>query len=1006
MTIINGISIPDGSLYELNSYVGQSPYYESQYNSSTVSGAYTYFYNAAQTSSSASAVAAPAQSTPAPIAPHLQFSSTAIGTVTMLSFGRARLPGIIIFAEGITATDVFADTSTLTFATAYCEPINPVYDVANGMTPLRMWANGTLFYDNGVQNVANITPAQLDELTACVASMGVYLGAEDQVADPVMEGILGVGNVPAYRGLRYIRFTDFPLAIAGNSVPNISVEWGFSPDPGEANVSDIMGYLVQHVYDRQIVGDEGGGFTLPFEVDGVTNMAYGLTITDQSALIDHFNKHKQVFSYQIIDGAPIKIVRRAVDGSLVIDLDITEQADCIRRNGAPAVTFSRVDPTTLPVAVNVNYVSVDESFDTKMQSATYDGTGRATSVLAVNTDYAGTADENRILAFDILYQARARALTMGLEIGNLAPQVSDIIQLTTNDGSVYVTLVDQQTYTKNRSNQIGALALLTSVGVNVAGADGLATPGATLILWTLDWDVIVDGGRIWANLNYVLEYNSWPSPSRILPSSKHFDLQPTYPTGSSFGIAGAPAGGCIFEDSTYVYWLSVDQMVISRVAKSSSSIDGSTVETITIADGFDLNHTTNGIADCAQLVGGKLYVAWSGVWALTSGSYKLVVVDLVAWSPTAFTIHDWWTDVGGAADGPVPSSLVITDNGTILIAAMPGSSPVGRLFYSSVGSPGTWAHIDSTITFGSGTYSGNIAYITEAAAGGALGVSNRRSNIAVVDCTTGTPSQSNIDLAVQDANVVSIGQGGPFGAVKPWCSGTHLFVSCNYTRNNTTDQNEHPYLGRFDLGTLTAAGGVFLGSFIWAERELRILRGNYFAGQNFLTAQAENNNYYMLAVIDEALSAPSALFYPARSVDLPVNDNFAAALSIVLSNTQSGNLFYGSTETGEPVPSWAVSGSTTWVNNNGHSVWYSFVAPATTAYTITVADRLGRGSKSIQVYTGTAVGSLTPVVASAPAGTPMTTASLSATSGTTYMISVRDDNLTHEKDGIYNIEIT
>jgi len=953
-------------------------------------------------------------SQPAQVAPHLQFSPTAIGTVTMLSFGRARLPGIIIWAEGITATNVVADTSTLTFATAYCEPINAVYDVVNGMKPLRMWANGTLFYDvnqGGAFNVASITPAQQDSMRVSVASMAVYLGGESQVADPVMESILGVGNVPAYRGLRYIRFTDFPLAIAGNSVPNINVEWGFNPDPGEVAVSTIMGYLVARVYSRQMAKIAQGALVEPIQVFGVTNQAYGLTITDQSALIDHFTKHKLVFSYQIVDGFPFTIVRRPVDGSLTIDLDITEQADCIRRNGAPAITFSRVDPTTLPVAVNLNYVDVGKDFDTKMQSATHDGTGRASSTLAVSTDYCGLPDENRILAFDILYQVRAKALTVSFEIGNLAPQISDVIQLTTDEGNIYVTLVDQQTYTKNRSNQIGALALLTSAGANIAGADGLDTPGRTLLPWVVNWDVIVVGGRIWGELNYVIEYNSWPSPARLIPSSKHYDLHAADLGGSNWGDSSTGNPGYIFEDNTYIYWLSNSAMVISRVQKSAASIG--TVETITIAAGFDPNHTNAGITDCAQFLNGKLYVAWSGLWA-GAVKYKLVVVDLVAWSPTAFSVYDWWTDVGGAADGPFPTSLVITDNGTILIAARPGSSPVERFFYSNISAPGTWAHIDSTIKLGSGTYSGNIAYFAESL-NGSGGVSERKSRIVVVDCT-GAPSPTTIDLAVQDANVVNIAQGGPFGAVKPWCSATHLFVACNYTLNNTTDQNEHPYLGRFDLGTLTAAGGSFLSNFIYAERELRIVRGNYCAGQNFLTTKNANGGaflYYRLVVINEDLSAASAAIYPIPGVVPPVNDNFAAALSIVVGNTQGGNQFYASTETGEPVPSWAASGTYPWVNNNGHSVWFSFVAPATTTYTISSADRSGHGSKSIQVYTGTAVGSLTPVVASAPAGVsnPPTTASLSATAGTTYMISIRDDQLSLETDGTevngtYDIEIT
>jgi hypothetical protein len=77
----------------------------------------------------------------------------------------------------------------------------------------RMWANGKLVWDalNPVPN-------------GPITGFRVYYGNETQVADPTIEADLGVGNVPAYRGLAYVVFTNLELGPFNNSVPNFSFE--------------------------------------------------------------------------------------------------------------------------------------------------------------------------------------------------------------------------------------------------------------------------------------------------------------------------------------------------------------------------------------------------------------------------------------------------------------------------------------------------------------------------------------------------------------------------------------------------------------------------------------------------------------------------------------------------------------------------------------------------------------------------------------------------------------
>jgi len=53
-------------------------------------------------------------------------------------------------------------------------------------------------------------------------NLKIYTGSEDQMPDDLIESYMGAGKTPAYRGLAYVVFEDFPLAKFGNRIPNFS----------------------------------------------------------------------------------------------------------------------------------------------------------------------------------------------------------------------------------------------------------------------------------------------------------------------------------------------------------------------------------------------------------------------------------------------------------------------------------------------------------------------------------------------------------------------------------------------------------------------------------------------------------------------------------------------------------------------------------------------------------------------------------------------------------------
>ena len=98
-----------------------------------------------------------------------------------------------------------------TFAIGLCQ--GPIEGVR------RIWVGDELIYDAG----------SLDTATLIASNNGqqywtLYTGSEDQLPDPRMQAALGVANTPAFRGVAYIVFKDYPLAKHGNSLLGAQVK--------------------------------------------------------------------------------------------------------------------------------------------------------------------------------------------------------------------------------------------------------------------------------------------------------------------------------------------------------------------------------------------------------------------------------------------------------------------------------------------------------------------------------------------------------------------------------------------------------------------------------------------------------------------------------------------------------------------------------------------------------------------------------------------------------------
>ncbi len=195
----------------------------------------------------------------------LGVQSSTYGKMIPIVFGAMRIAGNIIWSlpikETATTTSSSAggggkgggkvtQTSTsysysVTLAIGICE--GPVDEV------MRVWADA-------------------QQLDLSQFTVRIYKGGEDQLPDTLIQSLEGADRTPAFRGLAYVVFEDFPMADYGNRIPNFTFEVkkkALHPDYGNDTLEDLIGGVVmipgggEFVYDTQVDSKIPG-----VEVDG------------------------------------------------------------------------------------------------------------------------------------------------------------------------------------------------------------------------------------------------------------------------------------------------------------------------------------------------------------------------------------------------------------------------------------------------------------------------------------------------------------------------------------------------------------------------------------------------------------------------------------------------------------------------------------------------------------------------------------------------------------------
>ncbi len=199
--------------------------------------------------------------------------------------------------------------------------------------------------------------------------------------------------------------------------------------------------------------------------DGIDDVCYGMVISSDKSFRQVAQEASGVYNFQIVDGDPIRLVRRAVNDALVIDIEIDE-VDCIRRGEAPAVAMSRVDPSSLPRQVEIQYIDPERNYAMTTQVARHTAAPVTNTQISVAIDWVISAQQAKDMAFDLLYRIWAQQLHLSFEHSNMQIEPGDTVRLTTGRGVFICLVVGNTLNMPARTNSINAVILLTSKGTS------------------------------------------------------------------------------------------------------------------------------------------------------------------------------------------------------------------------------------------------------------------------------------------------------------------------------------------------------------------------------------------------------------------------------------------------------------------------------------------------------------------------------------------------------------
>ncbi len=404
----------------------------------------------------------------------LSLQTATAGACIPKAFGSVRVSGNVIWGtdfvehantqsaggKGGSGGSYTTYTYTVSFAVALCQ--GPIRGIG------RVWADG---------NVVDMTQY----------TYSVYLGTESQLPDSFIEGIEGVGNVPAHRGLAYVVFQNMDVTPYGSRIPSFSFEV-FSA------VNDLGEIVVE-------ISDDVGVTASQLDVTGITGMTVpGYLYSGSKSARDHIQLLQQIY---IFDGMEIagSIVFKRRDYTKVYTVPADDMG-AYESEMPPKEPFTvtRTPDLELPESVTLQYLSLDNDYQQGTITSRRYLTNSASSVVETVTGYhtAKPQSHNRNRNVDVEYvmhdadakrvtdtmlyqlwlERSTYEVTLGPKHGELRP--GTVIELVCPSGQNALALVTKTSFGKPGLQKVTSVstysALYSQVTRVVDPGDSSVTP--------------------------------------------------------------------------------------------------------------------------------------------------------------------------------------------------------------------------------------------------------------------------------------------------------------------------------------------------------------------------------------------------------------------------------------------------------------------------------------------------------------------------------------------------
>ncbi len=282
-------------------------------------------------------------------------------------YGRMRVGGQVIWAARFkeTRTERSSGGKGGPTTTEYSYSVSFAVGICEGeLTRIeRVWANGAPL---ALTNYAH----------------RLYRGTETQVPDGLIEAVEGVGSTPAYRGLAYLVFEDFPLDPFGNRLPQLSFE-------------------VTRVPPR---ADDGLG---------LRELVEGVNIIPASGEFVYATDIVRTRRFPGIE-TPINMNNAQLAADFAVSMDQLESDLPAARNAALTIGWFGDDLRAGECEIRPGVEQRDKS--TVPWSWKVGGTGRASAHLVSQTEgianYGGTPDDRAVIQGIQALKARGIAITL------------------------------------------------------------------------------------------------------------------------------------------------------------------------------------------------------------------------------------------------------------------------------------------------------------------------------------------------------------------------------------------------------------------------------------------------------------------------------------------------------------------------------------------------------------------------------------------------------------------